>query len=211
MNKRDVVIFGAGGHGRVILDILSESGRKVIGFLDENKDKAGHLFNGVPVLGGWDYLKANNICEVALGVGDNTARHTIFRKLKSMDILIASAVHPKAVISKHVKMAEGVVVMGGVVINTGTVLEEGVVVNTSSSVDHDCHLGMFCQIWPGAHLAGNIKIGKFSCIGTGASLVPGIKIGKKVIIGAGAAVISNIDDGATAVGVPAKIIKRVKI
>jgi len=82
------------------------------------------------------------------------------------------------------------------------------ILNTLSSVDHDCQLGDFVHISPGAHIAGEVQIGDGSWIGIGASVIEGIKIGRNCIIGAGAAVIADVPDGVTVVGVPAKPIHR---
>jgi sugar O-acyltransferase (sialic acid O-acetyltransferase NeuD family) len=203
-----VLIFGAGGHGKVILDILLEAKIDVLGFLDEDKEKNGHKISGFKVLGDWAYLENKASLGIALGIGDNYTRERIYKIAKSLRHKIISAIHPMSVVSNDVKFGEGVVIMPGAVVNCGVSLGIGVVVNTSASIDHDCHLGRFCQIWPGAHLAGSVNVGDFSYIGIGASVIQNITIGKKAIIGAGAAVVSDIPDNVTAVGVPAKIIKR---
>ncbi|MEW6679862.1 MAG: acetyltransferase [bacterium] len=209
MKRNDkILIFGAGGHGKVVLDILLENRTNVSGFLDEDNRKIGKKINGFEVLGDWSYLEGKSYVKIALGIGNNEARWKVYHKTKSLGVGVISAIHPKAIISQDVKMGEGIVVMPGAVVNPGAVLENGVVVNTGATVDHDCYLEQFCQIWPGAHLAGTVKVGGFSYIGTGASVIQNIKIGKNVIIGAGAAVISDIPDEVTVVGVPAKVIKR---
>lgn len=207
MSKNSVVIFGAGGHGKVVHDILKEAGVAVAGFIDEDTSKKGRNINGLKVLGGWSFLKANPSLGVALGIGNNKVREEIYLKIKGMGLKAVTAVHPKAVLSKSAKIGEGSVVMPGAVVNANASLEEGVVVNTGASVDHDCRLERFCQIWPGAHLAGTVKIGEFSYVGTGASVIQNITIGRDVMIGAGAAVVSDIPDSVTAVGVPARILR----
>ncbi len=208
MNKKKIVIFGAGGHGKVVLDILLKSKLKVLGFLDDDAKKINKKVLGFKILGDRSYLIKNKTVSVALGIGGNVTREKIFKKVKSLGIEIVSAIHPQAIIAKGVKIGEGVVIMPGVIIGPSVVLKEGVVINTSASVDHDCYLNRFCQIWPGAHLAGSVTVGEFSYVGTGASVIQNINIGKNVMIGAGAAVIRNIPDSVTCVGVPAKIIKR---
>jgi acetyltransferase EpsM len=205
--KEKILIFGAGGHGKVILDILIESGKEVLGFLDENQTKWKEKINGFEVLGGWDYLAGKSSLKIALGIGNNQIREKIYRMAKGKGIAIISAIHPRSVLSSHVVLGEGVVVMPGAVINAGSILEDGVVVNTGASVDHDCYLARFCQVWPGAHLAGTVRVGEFSYVGTGVSVIQNINIGKNVMVGAGAAVIANIPDNVTVVGVPARIIK----
>ena len=204
------VIFGSGGHGKVVLDILLESGIDVTGFIDDDASKHGAVINGKKILGGWDYLKKNKGISVALGIGNNKVREDVFKKAKELGLEIINAIHPKAVVSKTVKLSSGIVIMAGAVVNTNTVIEDGVCVNTSASVDHDCRLKKFCHIWPGANLAGTVEVGEYSYVGTGASVIQNLKIGNNAMIGSGAAVISNIPDGATAVGVPAKVIKEAK-
>lgn len=205
--QKEILIFGAGGHGKVILDILLESGNKVLGFLDDNQSRIGKKINGKAILGGRSVLAKMNNVAVALGVGDNKIRAEIYKFLKKSGVPVISAIHPKAVVSAFARIGEGAVLMPQAVVNSGTILEEGVVVNTSASVDHDCYLARFSQVWPGAHLAGIVCIGEYSYVGTGAAVIQNIHIGKNVIIGAGAAVIKDIPDSVTAVGIPAKIIK----
>lgn len=207
MKKKKIVIFGAGGHGKVVLDILLRSKLKVLGFLDDDTKKINKKVLGFKILGDCSYLTKNKSVSVALGIGSNVTREKIFKKVKNSGIDIISVIHPQAVIAEGVKIGEGVVIMPGVVIGPGVVLKDGVVINTSASVDHDCHLERFCQIWPGAHLAGSVDIGEFSYVGTGASVIQNIHIGKNVMVGSGAAVIRDIPDFVTCVGVPAKIIK----
>jgi len=207
-NKSKALIFGSGGHGKVILDILLKSGDDVLGFLDDDEKKFGQDIFGFKVLGGWSYLENNKDSAIVLGIGSNAIREKVFKKAKSLEIDIASAIHPQAIIAKNVSMGEGVVVMPGAVIGPDVTLEDGVVVNTSASVDHDCHLSRFCQIWPGAHLAGSVRVGEFSYVGTGASVIQNIKIGKNTMIGAGASVIKDIPDNVTCVGIPARIIRK---
>jgi len=208
MRKNNVLIFGAGGHGKVVLDILIESGASVLGFIDDDKDKIGQKIRGFAVLGDFSYFEKKKSVRMALGIGNNVIREKIFNKAKDMDISIVSAVHPKAIVSKDVKIGEGVVIMPGAVVNAGSVLSEGVVVNTGATVDHDSYLEKFCQIWPGAHLAGSVRVGAFSYVGTGASVIQNINIGKNAMIGAGAVIISDVPDSVTVAGNPGKVIKK---
>lgn len=202
-------IIGAGGHGRVILDILNESGLTVAGFLDDDKSLQGTVVDGVSVLGDTSFLErcVEKEKAVVVGIGDNLIRARLIRKVRSWDVELISAVHPRAIISKNIQLGRGIAIMGGAVINTGTVVEEGVVVNTGATVDHDCVLKKFSQIWPGANIAGGVIVGEYAYVGTGAAVIQNIKIGKNATIGAGAAVLEDVPENAIAVGVPAKVIK----
>lgn len=205
--SKKILIFGGGGHGKVILDILLSAKKEVLGFLDEDESKIGTEIRGFKILGGWKFLEKNREVAVALGIGNNEIRQSIYQKIKELRIEAAQAIHAKAIISLDTKIGEGVVIMPGAVVNSGTVIEDGAVVNTGATVDHDCFLKKFCQVWPGANLAGAIEVGELSYVGTGTSVIQNIKIGKNVMIGAGAAVVQDIPDNVVAAGVPARIIK----
>lgn len=207
MRKKKILIFGAGGHGRVILDILLSDNQEVFGFIDEEEKKKGLEIRSLKVWGDWNYLKKNENFKIALGIGDNEIRASIYERVKHMGFDVVTAIHPKAIVSKDVTIGEGVVIMPGAVINPGTVIETGVVVNTGATVDHDCYLRKFCQIWPGANLAGSVEVGEFSYVGTGAAVIKNIRIGRDVIVGAGAVVIKDIPDRIVVAGMPARKIK----
>lgn len=189
----------------MVLDILLEAGERVMGFVDDNPVLKGRRIFGFPVRGDRAFLTSK--MKVALGIGSNPVRQEFYRYAKNVGARVVQAVHPKAVISRFSDLGEGVVIMAGAVVNPGAILEAGSVVNTGASIDHDCRLGPFCQIWPGAHLAGSVVVGERSYVGTGASVVPGVRIGADVLIGAGAAVISDLPCGKVFAGVPARTLK----
>ena len=95
-------------------------------------------------------------------------------------------------------------VLAGSVINPGSVLEDNVCVNTCGSIDHDCHLGYSCHVFPNATLAGGVQVGEYSYIGTGAAVIPNRKIGRFAYVGAGAVVIDDVAEGVKVAGVPAR-------
>lgn len=210
MGRKDkILIFGAGGHGKVVLDILLELGKDVLGFLDDDRSAMSRSIRGYKVLGDWSFVKEkSDSFKIVLGIGNNKIREKMFFKAKSLGLELISAIHPRAIVSKDVKIGVGAIIMPGAVVNSGTVIEDGAVVNTGATVDHDCYLARFSQLWPGSHLAGTVRIGEFSYIGTGANVIQNIDIGKDAIIGAGAVIISNIPDNSTVVGNPGKVVKK---
>lgn len=207
MAQDPILIFGGGGHGKVVLDILLENRENVLGFIDDDPKKVGEIINGFSVLGNLSYALQNKSAALVIAIGNNEIRKKIYEKAVQGGMKVAGATHPKSVISRSAKIGKGVVIMAGVVINSSAVIEDGVVVNTGATVDHDCHLKEFSHIWPGAHLAGTVNVGKFSYIGTGAAVIQNITIGDHVMIGAGSVVIADVPSNVTVVGVPAKTIK----
>lgn len=198
---KSVIIIGAGGHGKVIADIIQKSGDRIVGFLDDNPC-IGANFIGFPMLGTVDdYKKFDN--EFVIAIGNATIRERIVRKLSNVSWY--TAVHPTAIISDmDVKIGEGTVVMANAVINTGSRIGKHCIINSSSVVEHDNKIADFVHISVGVKLAGTVNVGKSCWIGIGAVVSNNVNICGNCMIGAGAVVIKDIGETGTYVGVPAK-------
>jgi sugar O-acyltransferase (sialic acid O-acetyltransferase NeuD family) len=122
------------------------------------------------------------------------------------DFQFINAIHPKAIISKHIKIGIGVVIVGGAIINPGSEIGDHVIINTKSSVGHDTVLDNYSSIGPGVTLGGNVTIGELSAISIGAVVRNNIKIGTNTVVGANSLVNTDLDDDVLAFGNPAKII-----
>jgi sugar O-acyltransferase (sialic acid O-acetyltransferase NeuD family) len=211
MEEKPILIYGASGHSKVIIDIVEREGKhKIAGLIDDNAKLCGKEFCGYPIIGGFDAITkdVSQGHKLILAVGDNKSRKGLWEKLRPLGCELICSIHPSAQIGKDVSIGLGTVVMTNVAINSGTRIGENVIINSGATVDHDSFISDYVHISPGAHLGGNVEIGTLTHIGIGASIIPNIKIGEGVIIGAGAAVIDDIPDNVTAVGVPAKVIKK---
>lgn len=202
---KDVIIIGAGGHAKVIADIVKSSGDNLVGFLDDNMDIQGNvIFEDKIVLG---TTKEEDIEKYKdnyfiIGIGSNRVRKLISEKYPNLKYY--TAIHPNAIIGSNVEIGEGTVLMAGTVINIGTKIGKHCIVNTCSSLDHDNLIEDFVHISPGAHLAGTVKVMKCTWICTGVTVINNITIEKNNIIGAGAVVVKNIEDcNITYIGIPA--------
>lgn len=204
--SKDVIIIGAGGHAKVIADIIYKSGDNLIGFLDDNlANKGKEIYLGKKVIGTTKDIEIYNKNYFIIGIGNNSIRKKINNE---NNLKLYSAIHPSAIIAEDVKIGTGSVIMAGVVINPGTVIGKNCIINTCSSLDHDNLLEDYVHISPGAHLAGTVTIKEGTWICTGAIVKNNITIGKNNIIGAGGVVIKDIiEENTTYVGVPAKRIK----
>lgn len=199
--SNSVYVIGAGGHAKVVIQALLESGRKVAGVFDDRIQLQKTEVLGIPVIGTLDDLKHQPARPVIVAIGDNQTRQTIVQKL---DLQWATVIHPSAIVDTTVKIGCGTVVMAGAVIQVDTVIGDHAIVNTSASVDHDCVIGEFSHLAPGTHLAGGCKIGEGVLVGVGAAVIPQVEIGDWSVIGAGAAVVNNIASHQVATGVPAR-------
>lgn len=204
---KNVVIIGAGGHAKVIADIVVKSNDNLVGFLDDNKKLRGKkIFLNYNVLGTLDDINDYKDCYFIIGIGNNDIRRRISQNYN--DLKWYTAIHPTAIVANNVSINCGTVVMAGVVINPGTVIGKHAIINTSSSIDHDDFINDFVHVSPGSHLAGNVNIGEGTWIGCGVTIINDVFIGKHNIIGAGSVVIKDIvDENGTFVGIPTKRIK----
>lgn len=194
-------IYGASGHGKVVIDILKSRVIKLDYLFDDNPEVKELM--GIKVV----HKPTENMLEIPtlLAIGNNTIRKKVARRFTGK---IAEAVkHDSAIISETVELAEGSVVMPGAVINADTKIGKHCIVNSGAVLEHDVELDDFVHISPNAVVTGNVNIGEGSQIGAGASVIPGIQIGKWVTIGAGAVIIEDVPDFAVVVGNPGKIIK----
>ena len=197
-----MILIGASGHGKVIIEILESINTPGITVWDD-ADKPPLL--GYPVE---KPLPAGVLipAPVIISIGVNATRKRVAQRLQAT-AKFGTAIHADAYLSKRATVGEGTVIMAGVRVNADVAIGKHCIVNTCASVDHDCQLGDYVHISPNATLCGDVHVGEGTHIGAGATVIQGIRIGKWCTIGAGAAVISNIPDGATAVGCPAKVIK----
>ena len=205
-----MLLYGASGHAKVIVDILNQmKSVKIIGVIDAVLPK-GASFCDIPILGNDDMAKEillkhpETQCFVA--IGDNWIRNKVVEQIRSFQpsVKFVNAIHPRAIIAANVKLGEGICVMAGAVVNPFSEISDFVIVNTNSSIDHDCVLCQYCSIAPRAALGGGVVVNDYSAISIGASIKHGVKIGAHAVVGAGAVVLKNIEDNAVYYGVPAK-------
>lgn len=207
-----VILLGAGGHARVLIDCLKLNGISIQGITSPDFIK-GKDYCGLPLLGTDEYLKNINPGEVllvnALGTVKLTEkRKTLYETWKQKGFSFLTLFHPSAVVSKDSIIEEGVQVMAGAVVQPGTRIGTNTIINTQASVDHDCEIGAHVHIAPGAILCGGVRIGDLTFIGTHASIVQGLSIGKSVMVAAGAVVTRSVSDLNFVAGIPARSISQ---
>lgn len=204
---KEVVIFGTGGHSKVIHDILIKQNRyKPVAFVSKNRNLKKFL--------GLDHIEEGDINKYGfkagiIAIGDNHTRKLVcdFIQSKTNNFEFVSAIHPSAQIGSFVEIGSGAAIMANVVVNSGTKIGAHAILNTSCSIDHDCSIEDFVSIAPGAVLGGNVSVGFSSAISLGAKVIHGKKIGVHTVVGAGALVLSDIDNNKVAYGNPCRIIK----
>lgn len=200
---KDVIVIGAGGHAKVITDIVLENGDNVLGYLDDDTRKHNQIvYKNLKVIDRISNAEKYDGCYFIIAIGNNRTRAKIEEEHRNLRW--HTAVHPKAIISDTVEIDVGTVVMAGAVINADSKIGRHCIINTSCSIDHDNIIEDFVHISPGAHLAGKVFVGTYTWICTGATVINNINIRNNVIVGAGATVVKNINRPGIYVGTPAR-------
>lgn len=208
---KKIVLLGAGGHCKVIIDILNSTNKYEIAGITDKSIK-GNVLN-IPIIGDDNvlpklYREGVEYAFIGLGALSNmNIRNLLYSQLKKIGFKLPVLIHKAAVVSPYSHVSDGTCVMAGAIINPGADIGENCIINTGSVIEHDCKVGHNTHISPNAAVAGRVTIGSNTHIGIGSSIIQGITIGNNVTIGAGAVVISNIEDNSLAVGIPAKVIK----
>ncbi len=195
-----MILYGASGHAKVVLDICLKNGETITMVLDDDLNKTDLLGHAVSHDVKDDVLVDQ---KMIISIGNNEVRKEISNKIKADYV---NAIHPSAIIDPTVTLAKGIAVMANAVVNSHTRIGNHCIVNTASSVDHDCKLEDFVHISPKATLCGGVSIGEGTQVGAGAVVLPNVKIGKWCKVGAGAVVLKDVEDYATVVGNPGKIL-----
>ncbi len=209
-----VIGLGAGGHAKVVIEILrSTRDYEVVGLLDPKKNLWNTEVLDIPVLGDDDllpalYEKGIRHAFIGLGfVGDTTPRKKLYEKVCNFGFQIVSAIHPKAIISPSARIGGGITVMASTTINASAILGNNVIVNTGAIIEHDCIIEDHVHIATGAMLASTVFVGEGSHVGLGASIRQCISVGRYSIVGAGAVVINDVPDYVVVAGVPAQYLR----
>lgn len=194
-------IYGAGGHGKVVLDALVKTGKSCHAFID---DRPLEIWSNLPV------ISPENIPQDAhlhFAIGNSQIREALAKKYKNHHFF--SIKHPQASLASSAQVSQsGTLVAAQAIVGPDASIGDHCIINHSTVVDHDCIVGNFCHIAPGSILGGGVELGKHVLIGAGAVILPGIRIADHVTIGAGAVVTKNIQAGCVVTGIPAKPLSR---
>jgi len=208
--KPKLLLIGAGGHCKVILDLLLKTKKYKISGIIDLKERVGESIFGIKIIGTDSLLssffkKGIRSCFISMGsIGDPGLRVKLFNNAKKIGFIFPNLISPNALISPKVVLGEGNYIAPGAIINADTRIGDNCIINTGAIVDHDCKIGNFVHLAPGSVLNGGVCVGNYSHIGAGSTVIQNIKIGEKTIVGAASLVIKNISNNKVAYGSPCR-------
>lgn len=196
-----ITLYGAGGHCKVVIDILKTNDLKVDSVVDDSPD--GDKFMDIPLS-----VPGRKFAKAIITIGNCAVRKSIAEKISVNTYL--TAIHPSAIISRDVTVGEGTVIVHGAIVQAAAKIGRHCILNTKSSVGHDVVINDFVHVASGATICGGAEVGEGTWIGAGSVIKQGIHIGKNCMIGAGSVVVKDIPDNVVAFGNPCKVVKDIK-
>jgi sugar O-acyltransferase (sialic acid O-acetyltransferase NeuD family) len=204
-----LVIVGAGGHGREVLDIVNALNDvapvfHLLGFLDDEPGPWPLLDRrDTGVIGGMDALDDVD-ARYVIGLGSAEARRAVDARASAAGLKPATLVHPAATVGSDLRLGPGLVLAAGARITTKVTTGRHVHLNVNATLSHDCVVGDYGTLSPGTHVSGAVTLGPGVTLGSGAVVRQGVQVGAGTTVGAGAVVVRDLPAGVTAVGVPAR-------
>lgn len=210
--NRPLIIVGAGGHTKSLIDILQSQAVKILGITDTDVNKHNEKLLGFSIVGEdkviLQYHPESLFLVNGIGMVQSRHREEIFRFFKRSGYNFAQVIHQSAVVSSNAELLEGVQIMAGAVIQPGCSIGANSIINTGALLDHDTVIGAHVHIAPGVTISGGVQINNGTMVGAGATIIQGIEIGANSIVAAGAVVTRDVPESTMVMGVPAKVVKR---
>jgi sugar O-acyltransferase (sialic acid O-acetyltransferase NeuD family) len=212
---KKIAVYGAGGFGLEVAMLIEQINAvkpqwDIAGFFDDGVSE-GTVVNDYPVLGGVDGLNRwPSDLHLILALGWPKTRIQVLQQITNPKIRFPVLIHPSVIAgnANYLSIGEGSIICAGSIITTNIDIGRHVIINLACTVGHETTIGDFSSFMPACNISGEVKIGNATFWGTGAKIINQKTVGNAAIIGAGAVVVNDIPAQVTALGVPAKVVKK---
>lgn len=204
--KKNLILIGAGGFAKSVIDSIDEKKYNIFGFIDDIKS-GSHL--GYPILTNNlnEFEEKDNFCYF-IAIGDNLKRTFWYKELVKRNLEIINVVDKTAILSSNITYGRGLFVGKLAVINSDVRIGENVIVNTKALLEHGVRVGHNSNISTNTVVNGDVQIGNDCFIGSSSVINGQLKIDNNAIVGSGTVVIKNVEKNTVVAGVPGKVIRR---
>ena len=204
--KEKLIIIGAGGHSKSVVDSIDQNIYQIEGFLDDNKTGM-HI--GYPIIGKkLEDIEQYKNYKYFVAIGNIPARKMWFETLQKYEVDIINIIDKTAIISSSSKIGIGNFIGKYSIINADASIGNNNVINTKALVEHECIVGNHTHLSTNSVINGNVTIKDCVFLGSCSVCIGQLTVGENSTIGAGSVIINDVEEDVTVVGVPGKVIKR---
>lgn len=202
-----LIMIGAGGYAKSVLDSIDYFNYKMVGFVDQFSTNSEHL--GYPILAHeLEDIENKYNYYYFISIGDNERRKMWFDRLKNLGLKTMNVVDRSAIVSEHASIGTGCFIGKMAIVNSKAIVGDNCIINTKALVEHGCAVDAHANMSTNSVINGDVYVGEGTFVGSSSVVVGQLKIGAWSIVGAGAVVTRNVGNNLVVAGVPAKIIKK---
>jgi len=205
-----LVLVGGGGHASDILGALeaieANGGPRIVSGIvaDAEIDMSRFKDRGVRQIGTIDDLSKLDVTHFVAAVGYPVGRKAVAIRAEAAGLKPYCVIHPSAWAPTGVAVGPGAVILARACISPGAVIGSHAMISNMAIIGHDCRVGDYVSVMPGAAVSGDTHLDEGCLIGTNAAVIEKRRVGAWATVGAGAVVVSDIPPNVTAMGAPAR-------
>lgn len=161
--KEKLILVGAGGLGRVVLEIASKWYNCV--FLDDN---AVSNVDGTPIVGKINDLEKlyGQYKQLVVTIGNNILREQIYQQSEKLGYTFPNVIAASAYISPYAKLGNGIIILNNAVVQNGASIGSGTILNSGVEAHHDSTIGNNCLVYTNSVVRSLAKVGDRALIGS---------------------------------------------
>ena len=175
MDKEKLLIIGAGGLGRVVLEMARHD--YACALIDDGipvDTKVDSSF----VIGDTSSLQElyKSYQKAVVAIGNNVIRERVMKSLSQIGYRIPSVISPSAYLSEYASVGEGCIILNNAVVQNGSHVGNGVILNSGVEIHHDSYVDDYALIYTNTVIRTQARVGKRAWIGST------LTIGNQVIV-----------------------------
>lgn len=178
---KEIIILGAGGHCRSLIDVIELENRfKIAGIIDNELQIRNKILD-YEVIGNDNDLKElrKKYKYAIIGVGQiktSKIRIKLFETLKDLGFILPVIISPRAYVSRYAKIDEGSVIVHDVLVNANAKIGKNCIINTKALIEHDAVIENHCHISTGAIINGGAVVKENTFFGSNAVSKEGVTL-----------------------------------